>query len=200
MIKNFIFDFGEVLVKFNTEYMTSVYANPKDVALIEGVVFDRLYWDKLDKGTITDEEVKKGICSRLPNSLHETACKVYDNWYNNTPFIDGMRDLLKEIKQNGGKLFLLSNISIGFANNYATVPEIKEVFDMFDGLVFSGPIGITKPNVEIFEHLLNKYNLKAEESAFIDDRIDNVLGANRVGINGILFDGDVKALRSKILK
>lgn len=200
MIKNFIFDFGEVLVKFNTKYMTSVYANPEDVSLIEDVVFDRLYWDSLDKGTITDDEVRKGICSRLPKALHETACKVYDNWYNNLPFIDGMPELLKEIKQKGGKLFLLSNISIGFANNYATVPEIKEFFDMFDGLVFSGPIGITKPNAEIFEHLLNKYNLKAEESAFIDDRIDNVLGADRVGINGILFDGDVKALRSKILK
>ena len=110
-----------------------------------------------------------------------------------------MCDILSDIKQNGGKLFLLSNISIGFAKNYVIIPEIKEVLDNFDGLVFSGEIGITKPSVEIFEYLLNEYNLKAEECVFIDDRMDNVLGALRVGINGILFDGDVESLRSKIL-
>ncbi len=73
MIKNFIFDFGEVLVKFDTEYMTSRYIkNLDDVKLVEAVVFDRLYWDKLDEGSITDEEVKQGLRSRLPENLRKT--------------------------------------------------------------------------------------------------------------------------------
>ncbi len=125
---------------------------------------------------------------------------VYDNWYKNVLFIDGMRDVLKEIKQNGGRLYLLSNISIGFAENYSTVPEIKELFDMFDGLVFSGELGITKPSKEIFKYLLKKHNLKAEESVFIDDRIVNNQGAESVGINTILFDGCVDKFKSKILE
>lgn len=200
MLKNFIFDFGEVLVKFDTKYMTEQFIeNHDDVKLVEEVVFDRLYWDKLDEGRITDEEVKAGIRSRLPKNLSDNACLVYDNWYKNLPFIDGMREILNEIKQSGGRLYLLSNISVGFAENYSTVPEIKEVLDMFDGLVFSGKLGITKPSKEIFNYVIEKYNLKFEESVFIDDRKVNVEGARRVGINTFLFEGCVDKLKAEIL-
>ncbi len=201
MVKNYIFDFGEVLVKFDTEYMTSVYVkNSKDAKLVEEVVFDRLYWDKLDEGSITDDEVKQGVCSRLPNALHQKACLVYDNWYKNVPFIKGMPEILREIKSNGGHLYLLSNISKTFAESYHTVPEIKQVLDMFDGLVFSAELGITKPNKEIFNYLLRHYNLKCEESVFIDDRINNIIGAQAAGIKTILFEGSVDKFKTEILK
>lgn len=195
MIKNYIFDFGQVIVRFDPFYITSQYIeNKDDINLVQEVVFDRFYWDKLDAGTITDEEVKKGICSRLPESLQKRACEVYDNWYRNLPFIDGMPELLRKIKSEGGRLFLLSNISIGFAENYVSVPEIKEVFDLFDGLVFSGPLGITKPKKDIFEYLLNKHNLKAEECIFIDDNKENIFGAERMGIKGCIFNGNKEEL------
>ncbi len=194
MFKNYIFDFGQVIVKFDTEYMTSVYVkNAKDIKLVEEVVFDRLYWDKLDAGTITDEEVKEGIRSRLPERLSESGCSVYENWYWNLPFVDGILDRIRKIKQNGGRLFLLSNISKGFAENYAAVPKLNELFALFDGLVFSGPLGITKPNKEIFHYLLEKYNLKAEETIFFDDNKNNILGAEKVGIKGYLFSFDCVA-------
>ena len=189
MFQNYIFDFGQVIVKFDTEYMTSVYVKDlKDIKLVEEVVFDRLYWDKLDAGTITDEEVKAGIKCRLPERLWESACTVYDNWYRNLPFVQGMPELLRKLKKSGSKLFLLSNISIGFAKNYESVPELKELFDLFDGLVFSGPIGIVKPNKEIFDYILDKYTLKANETVFVDDNERNVSGAKIAGINGFLFD------------
>ena len=189
MIKNYIVDFGQVIVHFDPFYMTSQYIEDNnDIDLVQEVVFDRLYWDKLDDGTITDEEVKQGIRSRLPECLQKSACDAYDNWHRNLPFVEGMPELLKQIKRNGGRLFLLSNISIGFAENYSSVAEIKEIFDLFDGLVFSGPLGLTKPAKEIFEYLIKKYNLKAEESIFIDDNASNISGAQSVGIKGYLFD------------
>ena len=200
MIKNYIFDFGQVIVKFDTEYMTSVYVkNTQDIKTIERVVFDRLYWDKLDAGTITDEQVKEAFCERLPEHLREKACEVYDNWYRNLPFVEGIKELLKKIKDNGGRLFLLSNISIGFAKGYATVPQLKEIFNLFDGLVFSGEIGLVKPNKEIFDYVLDKYNLKAEESVFIDDNKNNVEGAEKAGIKAYLFDmNDLSAVENII--
>lgn len=201
MYKNFIFDFGQVIVKFDPEFMTKVYIeNPNEVKAVEDIIFDRLYWDKLDEGTITDDEVKEGICSRLPDSLKEKACLVYDNWYRNIPFIEGMPELLKEIKQKGGKLYLLSNISKGFAENYKNVPALAETFDLFDGLVFSGPIGIVKPSKEIFNYLLSKYNINAEESVFIDDNKNNIEGAQKLGINAVIFEGVTNKLKSKLLK
>lgn len=199
MFKNYIFDFGQVIVHFDTAYMTSMYIKNNEMQKrAESVIFDRLYWDRLDAGTITDEEVKEEIRNRLPENISQNACDVYDNWYRNLPFIDGMVDIIKKIKKTGGKLFLLSNISIGFAENYKDVPELKGLFDLFDGLVFSGPIGLVKPNACIFNHLLQKYKLKAEECIFIDDNKNNISGAENVGITGYLFDGDADALSRKI--
>lgn len=199
MIKNYIFDFGWVLVQFDSWYMTQKYLpDENDCREAHEVIFDRLYWDKIDAGTITDEQVKEGICSRLSENLWDGACKAYDNWYYNLPFINGMVDLVKDIKKSGGKLFVLSNISIGFSENYKNVPKLKEFFALFDGLVFSGPLHITKPNAEIFEYLLNKYGLQAEETLFVDDSEKNVNGAKAVGINGYVFDGDAQKLRNYI--
>ena len=72
---------------------------------------------------------------------------------------------------------------------------IKELFSLFDGLVFSGPIGMIKPSREIFEHLLEKYSLDAKECIFIDDSELNINGAKAAGLNTYRFDGNADKLR-----
>ena len=197
--KNYIFDFGKVLVHFEPDYMTAAcVADPAAAAQISPVVFDRLYWDPLDRGGITDEEVKNACHTRLPEELHTLADEVYDRWMENLPFIDGMPQLVKDIKAKGGKLFLLSNVSIGFAQNWHTVPHLRELFSIFDGLVFSGPLGIIKPSREIFKHVMDTFGLKEEDCIFIDDSEKNILGAEKAGIRGYLFDGNVEKLRSAL--
>lgn len=194
--KNYIFDFGQVIVGFEPEYLTSRYIeDDEDKKLAVSVIFDRLYWDRLDNGGISDEEVRKCICDRLPQRLHENAVKVYDNWYRNLEFIKGMPCLLREIKAKGGKLYLLSNISNAFAENYASVPQLKEIFSLFEGLVFSAPLKLAKPNREIFLHLLNKYGLNPKESIFIDDNENNIKGAKSAGLNTYLFGGSAEELK-----
>ena len=199
MTKNYIFDFGKVLVDFEPDFMTKQYiAAPADIKLASDVIFDRLYWDRLDEGTITDDEVKEGIRSRLPERLKESAVAVYDNWYRHLPEIEGMRSLLMRIKEEGCGLYLLSNISKGFAENYSKVKSINELFSLFDGLVFSGPIGLVKPTPEIFNHLLSKYGLKPQECTFVDDNAANIEGAKAVGINTFLFSGNYLDLQKEI--
>ncbi len=199
MIKNYIFDFGKVLVEFDPYYMTSQYFdNEDDIKTVSEVIFDRLYWDKLDEGTISDEEIKRDVIKRLPPHLINNAFLAYDNWYRNLPEIKGMREIVSTLKSKGVKLYLLSNISKQFVENYSKVESIKSLFEMFDGLVFSGPIGLIKPNSEIFEHILSKYSLKADECIFIDDNSANIKGAQNVGISTYLFDGDSKKLSDKL--
>lgn len=196
MIKNCIFDFGQVLVEFVPEKLTAVYTdNADDIRLISDAVFDRLYWDRLDDGTITDSEVRSAFCARLPVRLHETALKAYDNWIENLVPISEVVSLLPQIKKSGGRLYLLSNISRGFAEKYRDIAKINDILSLFDGMVFSGTLGITKPNKEIFEHLLYTFGLNAEESIFIDDNINNIIGAEKAGIKGYLFDGDTEKLK-----
>ena len=197
--KNYIFDFGQVLVRFDPLFMTKTFVkDEEDCALVSRVVFDRLYWDRLDIGSITDEEVKEGICSRLPKRLQNKACRVYDNWIYNLPIINGMKELIFQLKKQGKGLYLLSNISIGFSQKYKSVPEISEILSLFDGLVFSGPIGKVKPTKDIYDHILSKYSLKAEECLFIDDNEDNIVGSKKAGIAGYLFDGDKEKLKKYI--
>lgn len=199
MIKNYIFDFGNVLVRFDPDALTAVCV--EDVStrkVITEVVFDRQYWDKLDAGKITDDEVKTAIRSRLPEELQAIACEVFDRWIELRTPVEGMPELVEDIKKQGGKLYLLSNISIGFAENYYRNSWVSELFSRFDGLVFSGPLGIVKPHKEIFEHLLSTYDLKPEECIFIDDKAENVAGGEAVGIKGYIFDGDAAKLRKML--
>lgn len=197
MIKNYIFDFGNVLANFYPMDLTAPYVKDDEMCkVVSDVVFDRLYWDRLDDGTITDEEVKEAICTRLPDELKECGCKVYDNWIKTMTPVPNMQKLISDIKKTDRKLYLLSNISIGFADTYKEVPWIKELLEKFDGLVFSGKTGLIKPKREIFEYVLNTFSLNAEECLFIDDSVINIDGAKSAGIEGYLFDGDADKLKN----
>ena len=197
-IKNVVFDCGQVLVHFEPSYMVGVYVtNEDDKMILEDVIFDRLYWDKLDLGTISNEETIYEIKKRIPERLWDVAEKIYYNWIYNIPEIEGMRDLANNLKyRHGVKLFLLSNISKHFIEHACELEILKD----FDGLVMSGNLGIVKPNYEIFDYLCKTYNLAPEETIFIDDRRDNIEGAEKYGIQGYLFDGDVKKLHDYLEK
>ncbi len=192
MIKNIVFDFGQVLVHFNPDYMTEQYITAKDdLRLVSDIVFDRLYWDKLDSGDISDDEVVEAVKKRLPERLWEPAEKIYRNWIYNIPEIEGMRSIVEKLYNTPNiNLYLLSNISKGFAEHKDEIPILKH----FENCVFSAVCGYTKPHREIYEYLCSTYSLTPSETLFIDDNINNINGAIDFGINGYLFDGDVEKL------
>jgi putative hydrolase of the HAD superfamily len=193
MFKNYIFDFGKVLVRLNHEKLAKLYIDDeKAIKQVIEVVFDRLYWDRLDAGTITDEETLRLVCERLPERLHGSAHDIYYNWMYNIPEIPGMTQLVGEMKAKFGvKVYLLSNISKYFA---AHIDEIACLAD-FDGCVLSSTCGFTKPHRDIYEHICSRFSLKPEECIFIDDRADNIEGAENYGIRGYVFDGDAARLK-----
>lgn len=192
MFKSFIFDFGKVIVHFDTKYMVKRYVEDEaDAALLGEVIFDRLYWDKLDAGTISDEEVISESKKRLPERLHGEVERIYFNWIYNIPEIEGMPALVRRIKSEyGAPVYLLSNISTYFAERKDEVPSIA----LFDRCFFSAVCGMTKPSKEIFDYVCSECGIKPEETLFIDDSEKNVEGARRAGLNAYLFDGDVKKL------
>ncbi len=192
MIRNVVFDFGQVLVRFEPSYMVGKYANDaNDAKLLETVVFDRLYWDRLDAGTITDEEVVSECRKRLPERLWTVAEKIYWDWIYNIPEIEGMRELICRLRDTYGvRLFLLSNISTYFASH---ADEIS-VLGLFEKCIFSSVCGCVKPHREIFEYLCRECDILPRETLFVDDNAANIAGARDFGITGYLFDGDVARL------
>ena len=191
-IKNVVFDFGQVIIRFVPEIMVSPYvADKDDKELICKVLFDRLYWDKLDKGTITNEEVLSLCRTRLPERLWEITDEIYYNWIYNVPEIEGMRELIIKLKNKyGAGIYLLSNIS----NYFVEHKDEFSIFQLFDKCIYSAPIGITKPSHEIFDYLCTTCQIKPQESIFIDDNEINIASAQKYGLNTYLFDGDAKKL------
>jgi len=193
MIKNVVFDFGQVLVRFEPEYMCSRYVSDgEDIKLLSEVIFDRLYWDRLDAGTISDEELILRVKERIPERLHAVAEKIYYNWIYNLPETEGMRRAIEICRERGFGVYLLSNISKYFADRYKEIP----ILEGFDGYVFSASAGCTKPSREIFSHLCDKFDLTPCETLFVDDSIKNINGADKFGIVAYHFLGNADELCS----
>lgn len=193
MIRNVVFDFGQVMVRFEPEYMVGKYVTDKtDARLLEAVVFDRLYWDRLDRGDISDTEVVTACKARLPERLRETAEEIYYNWIYNIPEIEGMRELAVRLRDEYGmRLFLLSNISTYFADHAHEILVLAE----FEKCIYSAVVGHVKPNEDMFEYLCKTCEILPDETVFVDDNTANIAGAKAYGIHGYLFDGDVVKLK-----
>lgn len=189
MINNLIFDFGNVVVRFDPHYMASLVSNnQEDVETLVNTVFNPKTFEATDRGLISLEEHINIVLPEVPNHLKDEAIKLLTDWYKMLPIYDGMENLIAAVKKAGYKIYILSNINSHFRDNAHKVDVLK----LFDGTVFSSEIKHIKPEPEIYEYILKKYSLKAEECVFIDDRLINAQGAEKVGIKGYLFEGAEK--------
>ena len=191
MYQNVIFDYGNTLAAYiERDIARRFVSDEADAALFGEVFFDRLYFDRLDDGSITNEEWFAAAAKRLPDRLHPMMKAAADGWYRTLPDIPGMGAVVARLRVAGRGLYLLSNISREFAANAHELP----ILQAFHGMVMSGPLGIVKPERGIYEHLLQKYNLDPATCVFVDDRAINIEGARAAGIAGSLFDGNASRL------
>ncbi len=186
MIKNLIFDFGNVVVRFDPYYMASTETKvEKDIETLKNTVFNPATFEQTDRGLISLDEHIKMVLPDVPEHLKENAINLLTYWYNLLPVYEGMEKLIQDVKKAGYKIYILSNINVHFENNADKVPILKH----FDGTVFSSEIHFVKPEKEIYDYTLKKFGLNANECIFIDDRLINVEGAEKAGIKGYLFKG-----------
>ena len=197
MIKNVIFDFGQVMVRFDP-YAIAAHTldDPDDAALLVPILFDRLYWDRLDAGTISDEEVLDAVYARIPEHLWDAAREIYYGWIYHLPEIPGMTELVQHLKARGIRVALLSNISHYFVSHAHEIPTLA----LFEYCVFSADLGITKPDARIFAKACEDGGFTPAQTLFVDDSPANVQGARDFGLQAYLFDGDAQALRAYLDK
>ncbi|MDO4941093.1 MAG: HAD family phosphatase [Erysipelotrichaceae bacterium] len=196
MIKNIIFDMGGVLIDFDAEKFLDYYhPSLQDRLILKRNIFNSLEWAMMDRGTLDEEKMFEIVKQRIPTRLHELAYNLLFNWDKICEPIIGMPEYVKQLKEAGYKIYLLSNASVRCMDDYW--PKVKGS-EYFDGQVVSADIGYIKPEKEIYEYLLNKYKLKKEECIFIDDRIGNVEGAHHVGIKSIVFQKDIELFKQEL--
>ena len=195
MIKNVVFDMGGVLIRFDAEHYTARFVRaPADYELMRRALFRSIEWVWMDRGTITDDEVVAAVCARLPERLHQAVRDILDNWHQDIPPLDGVYDLVKELKGKGYGIYLLSNTCTRFHSFRKNIPALR----FFDGEFISADHHLVKPEPGIYQCFLEEMGLQGTECIFIDDVPLNVEGAIRCGINGIVYHGDPVLLRRQL--
>lgn len=196
MINNIIFDLGNVLINFKPEQFLLRYTKDKNrITKFISNIIQSDTWLKLDRGIMSIKNARDDFISAYPEET-ELIKTFFDHWQEMLTPISKNVNLLKELKSNGYRLYILSNYII---EAYEYVKECYNIFSLFDGLVISGKINIIKPEREIFQFLLQKYNLNPEDSVFIDDIKQCIDQAGKLKIKTIHYLSNTD-LRSELRK
>lgn len=186
MIKNIIFDLGNVLLSWKPdEYFEKSGYDNETVNLILKDVFKSPEWLSLDNGDLTTPEAieliaeKSSLKKEYISSLFNLRTKII------YPLTENIK-LLPELKKKGFKLYFLSNFPLDF---FEEVKKDYEFFSYFDGGIISAEVRHSKPDIKIFKILLEKYSLQPEECFYIDDMEVNVRAAGSAGIKGYCNHG-----------
>lgn len=181
MIKNIIFDLGNVILKDKPSIvLNKIKINIEDRKLIENEFFSN--WNELDLVNITlEEHLQKCNISIV---LKENLKEILTRYYKYRDFNIEVIELMNKLKNNGYQIYVLSN------NNRQAYEYLLKLpmFQCVDGWIVSCNYHIMKPDSRLYEILLNKYNLISKESFFIDDKKENVERAKMLGMNGYILD------------
>lgn len=195
MIRNILFDMGNVLLRWDPQHIVSQFTDDAEAQRrIQAAIFEDPDWAVQDAGAISEDGMREHIRSRLPEELHEAAMNCYDAFERHMPDIPEMQALALELKAEGCRIYVLSNANTRFADY---LPE-REFFREFDGIVISARERLVKPDTRLFRLALERFGLRPEESLFIDDAQANVEGARAVGMAALCFDGDVGRIRDEM--
>lgn len=196
MIRNIVFDMGQVLIYFYPDLFLRRLGVPEaDWPLLEREMFRSVEWAQTDRGTLDETGAVEAFCARLPERLHGCVrAMVWDWWKEPLVPVDGMEELIRELKGLGYGIYLLSNASSRLHEYFPRIPGSQ----YFDGKIVSADWKMLKPEREIFQTLFREYDLKPEECLFIDDLPHNVEGAVFSGMSGIIFRDDVPLLRREL--
>ena len=196
MIRNIVFDMGNVLLRFDPEWFLTRdgITDPDDRKLIMNELFRSVEWAMMDSGMLTESTAEPYILARIPDRLKDSVRHLLFHWAYPRETIPGMEDLVRRLKESGYGLFLLSNASIAQHDYW----PLYTVSRYFDGKLISCDVKVVKPSREIYQIFTDKFSLEPDECLFIDDSPANVAGAIACGWQGIVFHGDSGELIRKL--
>lgn len=195
MIKNSVFDLGAVLIHWHPQEMAQQFTQDEAQAqLVLEQVFHHEDWKRLDLGHISEAEARQCFARNtgLPRAQIDDLMEFIRAYLQPKPQSVA---LLHELKAQGHRIFCLSNIC---QELYQHLSAQHDFFSAFDDVVVSARIKLAKPDPAIFHHMLTQFDIKPEETLFIDDMAANVASAQSLGIHAVQFH-DIKDCRERVL-
>ena len=187
-IKNIIFDLGGVII--NIDYNKSIEELQKlckDDCQVQYSQKEQSHlFDLFETGNSSPEDFRKDL--RETYQMRDvTDQQIDDAW--NAMLLDIPQERIDLLKELGKKyrIFLLSNTNAVHLEAFNKIVEhsfsIPSLDSLFEEAYYSHLVGKRKPDAAIFEMILNSHNLAKEETLFIDDSIQHIESARKVGIH-----------------
>lgn len=196
MIKNIIFDVDGVL-RYTREisvkdilpaHMLLKYGDKFDGMTtkqfsknIRGTSIFKLY----DRGEITEDDMISTICELEDEPkdayllLHQVSCNPQNN-----VLIEPTFNLIRNLKNRGYNIYILSNMGPEKAKMLRGCIDVN----LFNDIIFSCEVGHIKPEVEMYQTAIKKFNVLPSETLFVDDREENLVPFKWLGGHTLFFD------------
>ncbi|MCI9428923.1 MAG: HAD family phosphatase [Lachnospiraceae bacterium] len=190
MIKNIIFDIGNVLTWYTWEKHINSFGFSEEVSRrVADATVKSKEWNEFDRGVLNDGEIQDLLVQNDPGVEKEIREMLAD--------LEGLVERadyaipwIQGLKEKGYHVFYLSNFS------WRAKKECSSALDFLpyaDGGILSCEEKLIKPQPEIYRRLLEKYHLTARECVFLDDMAVNVEAARAEGLHAIQFTTKEKA-------
>ncbi|MBI4930958.1 MAG: HAD family phosphatase [Bacteroidetes bacterium] len=191
-IKNIIFDFGGVILNIDYKLTEDAFAKlgVKDFDRIYSQTTQKELFDVFEKGLITPADFRKEIRKFIYNDVSDS--QIDKAWNSMLLDLPAERVQLLDKLKTKYRTFLLSNTNQIHCDTFSGYMQKQLGRDIFSGAFektyFSHKINMRKPDVEIFEFVLKENNLRKEETLFIDDSIQHIEGAKKMGLNTVFLE------------
>lgn len=183
MIKNIIFDIGNVLADYRwKDYIAELGIAPEKRERVANATSMGPYWCEMDRNVLSTEEVMQK-CIELDPEIEPEIRLFFKDRKRLVMEYPYAREWVLSLKKRGYGIFLLSNFS---EYDFSYINTHYSFFGLEDGKVISCYERVIKPDEQIYKILLNRYFLKPEECVFLDDSEKNIETARKLGIHGIV--------------
>ena len=179
MIDAIIFDFGDIFINLEKEAQIEAFKKlgldgPKDDLIAQNDLFE--------KGKISEQEFLESFHNYIPNA---SVLEIRDAW--NSIIGEFPLERLEFLQMLSGKyrMFLLTNtdeIHISKFEHKVGMSFYTDFYNCFEKVFYSYEMGMRKPEPEIFNYILNKYDLSPKRTLFIDDKKVNTDAAEALGL------------------
>jgi len=186
-IKNIIFDLGGVIldIDYNRTVNAFVKLGMENFGELYSQAKQSEYFDAYETGHLSSAEFIAIWKKHLPDSVSDEQIAIA--W--NAIIIDMPEERMQVLDRVGNsfRIFLLSNTNALHVESFTELLDDKfgkGVFEnKFEQYYYSNEIQMRKPNADAFQYVLDENDLIAKETLFIDDSIQHIYGAEKVGIN-----------------